>query len=67
MFICMSAQIVSLDKISDPGVKKRVIIPQMKKKTKRARRCLFDERGIRDACLLVIDRSIRVCGIYFVK
>ena len=55
----MSAQIVSLDYISDPGVKKSVVILRMKK-TKRARHCLFDERGIIDACLFVIDGSIRV-------
>ena len=36
------------------------------KKTKRARHCLFDERGIIDACLLVIDGSIRVCCNDFV-
>ena len=65
MFICMSAQIVSLDLISDPGVKKSVVIPKMKK-TKRARHCLFDERRIIDACLFVIDGSIRVCCNDFV-
>ena len=37
------------------------MIPQTKKKTKRARHCLFDDSGIIDACLLVIDDSIRVC------
>ena len=36
------------------------------KKTKRARHCLFDERGIMDACLFVIDCSIRVCCNDFV-
>ena len=36
------------------------------KKTKRARHCLFDERGIIDACVLVIDGSIRVCCNDFV-
>ena len=46
-------------------MKKSVVIPQMKK-TKRARYCLFDERGIIDACLLVIDGSIRVCCNDFV-
>ena len=42
-----------------------VVIPQMKK-TKRARHCLFDERAVIDACLLVIDGSIRVCCNDFV-
>ena len=46
-------------------MKKSVVIPQMKK-TKRARYCLFDEREIIDACLLVIDGSIRVCCNDFV-
>ena len=36
------------------------------KKTKRARYCLVDERGIIDACLFVIDDSIRVCCNDFV-
>ena len=36
------------------------------KKTKRARHCLFDERADIDACLLVIDGSIRVCCNDFV-
>ena len=36
------------------------------KKTKRARHRLFDEMGIIDACLLVIDGSIRVCCNDFV-
>ena len=36
------------------------------KKTKRARHCQFDEREIIDACLLVIDSSIRVCCNDFV-
>ena len=51
MFICMSAQIARLVYISDPGIKKSVVIPQMKK-TKRARHCLFDEKGI---CLRAIS------------
>ena len=36
------------------------------KKTKRARHRLFDERTIIDACVLVIDISIRVCCNDFV-
>ena len=46
-------------------MKKSVVIPQMKK-TKKARHCLFDERRIIDACLLVIDSSVRVCCNDFV-
>ena len=46
-------------------MKKSVVIQQTKK-TKRARHCLFDERGIIDACLLVIDCSLRVCCNDFV-
>ena len=46
-------------------MKKSVVIPQTKK-TKRARHCLFDDSGIIDACLLVIDDSIRVCCNDFV-
>ena len=46
-------------------MKKSVVIPQMKK-TKRVTHCLFDERGTIDACLLVIDGSIRVCCNNFV-
>ena len=55
MFICMSVQTVSLDLISDPGVKQSVVIPQMKK-TKRAKHCLFDERGIAYRCMLACYR-----------